>query len=336
MMFADMHCDTLCFGYRDGVERIYDGEGMQSLRKMHAAGQLLQFFAVYFPGEQGFRRMFGKPDGKGGRLVPEDADFYREARQNLLTAVKAHSDIAAMAGNAADVRRNHAGGRVSAVLTIEDGRLLQGELTRLGDWQRDGVRAVGLLWNRENCLGYPNSADPVENAKGLKPFGCEAVEEMERLGMLVDVSHLNDGGTRDVLRIARRPFIASHSGARAVTSHPRNLPDELIRGIAEQGGIGGVNFFQTFAVPDGAADTETRVLHLVLHLQHMFRVGGEDYPAIGTDFDGFEGTPEIGRPEQMELLFSALSRAGFHERQIEKIAYGNVLRVMEELDGFAG
>ena len=133
----------------------------------------------------------------------------------------------------------------------------------------------------------------------------------------------------DVARYSMKPFIASHSNCRELTAHPRNLTDEMIRILSEKGGVAGLNFCPDFVVPRGAQPDST-VGYLASHVLYMLKVGGEDCIALGTDFDGVGGHLEISHPTQMERLFDALHKKGLTQRQLDKFASGNVLRVMRE------
>ena len=320
--YADMHCDTLLATEQEGEERLYYTEsGMQSISLMHDAGQLLQFFAVFFPPHE-------NPAESPERLQAEDEAYFERLRARLLRQVSLHGDVISMAYSAEDVTRNRAAGRASAFLTVEDGRFVQGKMEKLAWLKEQGVTAIGLTWNGENCFGYPNSRDPEVMQKGLTGFGREAIAEMERLGILVDVSHLSDGGFFDVAALSGKPFIASHSNCRAVRPHPRNLTDEMIRLLAEAGGVAGLNLAPGFVAPDGESETAE---YLADHVLHMMNVGGEDVIAIGADFDGTGGKMQISRPPQMQLLFDELRRRGMTQRQLDKLASENVLRVLESL-----
>ena len=144
------------------------------------------------------------------------------------------------------------------------------------------------------------------------------------------MSHLSDGGFYDVAKISKKPFVATHSDCRALAAHPRNLTDEMIRILAEKGGVSGINFAPAF-LDDTPGNEESRVSDMVRHVKHFIEVGGEDCVGIGTDFDGIRGHLEVGEPGQLALLFDALENAGITPRQIDKIASGNVLRVMKEV-----
>ena len=165
------------------------------------------------------------------------------------------------------------------------------------------MKIFGITWNFENELGYPNSRDPEIMAKGLKEKGIEAVEECGRLGILVDVSHLSDGGFMDVARYSKLPFIATHSNSRSVTDVPRNLTDEELRILADHGGVAGLN------------------------LCPEFLTAGEDVLAIGSDFDGIGGKLEIPSPDYFYLLRDALEKNGIKQSVLDKMWYENAERI---------
>ena len=231
--------------------------------------------------------------------------------------------------NANDIRTNMSAGLSSAVLTMEDGRAVDSSLDRLRQFYDQGFRAIALTWNMENCFGYPNSRDPEKMSLGLKSFGKDAVRYMQELGILVDVSHLSDGGFWDVAELCQKPFIASHSNCRALSPHPRNLTDEMIRALADKGGVAGLNFLPGFVEADTNADYSSAT-SIAKQARHMADVGGIECVAIGTDFDGFSGGAEISDCTKMDLLFTALEKEGFTSRQLELIARDNILRVMDD------
>jgi membrane dipeptidase len=154
---------------------------------------------------------------------------------------------------------------------------------------------------------------------------------MEELGMIIDVSHLGDAGIWEILDIVdlHTPVIASHSNARAVTGHPRNLTDQMLRGIAEHGGVTGINFCADFLAEDGNA--VSRIKDMVRHVQYIYNVAGIDAIGLGTDFDGIDDRLEINGAGEMQKLADALSAAGFTIGEIEKIFWRNALRVYEEV-----
>ncbi len=316
--YLDLHCDTLELGFLKKKEDIYDmPEGMLDIRRMKEAGMYGQFFAIFFP-----------PQGREWML--EDEIYYQSLKDLFYRSLDRHGDCIAFAGCAAEAEKNHHKGKMSAFLTIEDGRHVQGKLSNIQRFYQDGVRLISLTWNYENCFGAPNSKDRTIMEKGLTTFGCEAVRYMNELGMLIDVSHLSDGGFYDAVRLSKKPLVASHSNARALCPHPRNLTDDMIHSLAEIGGVAGVNFYGAFLQKDAKTE-ESTIAGLIAHIRHMIKLGGEDFVALGTDFDGISGKLEIGSPSEMEKLFEQLKKEGFSERQIEKIAYKNVLRLIKDV-----
>ena len=186
-----------------------------------------------------------------------------------------------------------------------------------------------LMWNYENCIGYPNSREASVMEKGLKPFGIETVRRMGELGMIVDVSHASDGTFSDILRCAKGPVVASHSNCRALKAHPRNLTDEMIRGLAEVGGGAGLNFYGPFLGTEDASLID----EMTAHVLHMIRHGGEDFPMIGTDFDGFDGIERLDIPgvEYMERLWEALRKKGVSASRLDKLWSKNALRILKSI-----
>ena len=326
MRYVDMHCDTLLHSLSDG--EIWSREdSMLDVSRMVTAGQGTQFFAVFFPPlPDGTKH----PPGMEPPVFPYDDDeLFRRATEILFDAVAAHSDVIGLAYNAADIKRLNAERRCAAVLTIEDGRFVNGDMDKLRMLYNTGVRTMSLTWNHANCFGYPNSPDSAIMNSGLTGFGKDAVREMNDLGMLIDVSHLSDGGFRDIIELSKKPVSATHSNCRALCGHRRNLTDEMIRALANKGGVSGLNFCPDFLTEDGLQ--LCRIEDLCRHVLHFIAVGGEDCVGLGTDFDGISGTFEVGQPSEMYMLFDALGKKGLSERQIEKFAYGNVLRLMSDV-----
>jgi len=321
MKYIDMHCDTL-MPFADGVPyNIHRSSGMVDFEKLKAGGCTAQFFAMFLPGPHHWVRV--------NRPPMADWDYIKTLCAGFYSNLRACSDQIAFAGSWEDWRRNEAAGKMSAFLTIEDGRPVGGDMTNLTTFYDLGVRLISLTWNTENCFGYPNSKDPEIMGRGLKDFGLEALGVMNDLGIVIDVSHLSDGGFYDVAKYSKKPFVASHSNCRAVTGHVRNLTDDMIRLLGDTGSVSGVNFAPDFCTPDGNREYGS-VEDLVRHITHFVRVGGVDCVGVGTDFDGYLGKNEITDASRMQLLFDALHKAGFTDGQIEKIAYKNVARVIRE------
>ena len=231
---------------------------------------------------------------------------------------------------AEDLKNAHLSAGVHSILSIEGGEALEGSISALRMFHRLGVRLITLTWNHANEL-----ADGITEGRGagLTDFGKAAVSEMERLGILIDVSHLSEAGFWDVDSCTKYPYVASHSCAKTLCSHPRNLTDDQIRAIAEKGGCIGVNFYPEFLSDNGICGME----RLAEHIEYMIDVGGEDAVGLGSDFDGVDRLPEgICGVESMKHLAALLSGRGMTDRCLEKIFYGNFYRVFSEVLGRNG
>ena len=324
MKFIDMHCDTLLklfFAAGKGAN-LYDFEPASvDFRRMEAGGQLAQFFAVFLLPQEMLNME--------GVTAPPDMEYIETLRNLLLSNIERHTDIMALAVSAEEILENEKAGKISAVLSMEDSRAVDGKLDNVKLFYDMGFRAMSLTWNAPNCFGSPNSTDAKINMQGLTAFGKTAVEYMQELGILVDVSHLSDGGFYDVAAICKKPFIATHSNARSLCPHQRNLTDDMIRVIGNAGGVTGLNFCPAFLNKNISCNDSTAAL-LAKHARHIANVGGVSCVALGSDFDGFEGNLEIEDCAKLHLLEGALREEGFAEAEIEQIFYKNVLRVMKD------
>ncbi len=315
MRYIDMHADTIT-DLEDG-ETLKDNSKMVDLAGLRNAGCLVQCFSAFVP---------------TGRFPEEERDklswneYKRIAGRFAETAESYPDDLRRIYGYS-DIEECIADGKTGILLTIEDGGVLGDDPEKIKEAYDDGVRLVTLTWNFSNALGNPNSTDPAEMAKGLNRFGFEALEIFEDLGIAIDVSHLSDGGFWDVYKNTKKPFTASHSDSRALIDHPRNLTDEMIRAIAEKGGIVGLNYWGKLLSEDGAS----RVSDMAAHAKHIWNVGGEDVLALGSDLDGISGELEISSPAGIEKLYDALVKAGFPETVIEKMWTGNALRFFKDI-----
>lgn len=323
MKYIDMHCDTLMLAWMKKQADVYDHpEMMVDIKRLVKGGCKAQFFAIFLPSPRMKVQM--------GLEAMNDDDYITQLSDILRNTLEHHPGEIARAVSLADILENERTGKVSAVLTMEDGRSVDGRMEKLEHYYDMGVRVIGLTWNQENCFGAPNSPDASIMAKGLTGFGKDAIVRMNELGMGIDVSHLSDGGFWDVAELTKKPFFATHSNCRSLNPHPRSLTDEMIRVLADKGGVMGVNFCPEFLIGD-TENTCTTCDMLTAQLRHMIKVGGEDCAAIGTDFDGINGKLEIGSAHQMPMLFTALERAGFTPAEIEKIAFRNVERVLADV-----
>lgn len=217
-----------------------------------------------------------------------------------------------------DYIANKNNNRLSAFLTIEEGGIIDGKVERLEELYNKGVRAITLTWNYENCIGYPNSGYKFKDY-GLKPFGIEVVEKMNDLGIIVDVSHLSDAGFNDVYKYSKKPFMATHSNSRAMHEHCRNLTDEMVKKLADKGGITGINFCGVFLQKENVS----KIDDMITHIRHLINVGGLEIVGLGTDFDGIDGELEIKGAGDIHILAEAMEKNKFTSKEIEAVCYKN-------------
>ena len=326
MKYIDLHCDTLCMAFETQDKNIFDRpQFMVDIKRLKQAGVLAQFFAMYMPPQDWIHNI---------KADCTDDMFIDELYATLCDAIAQHSDDIAWAKNTIDMENNAKQGKVSAFLTIEDGRSVDGSFEKFDRYYNMGVRLVSLTHNFENCFGYPNSTDSKIMSAGLKPFGKEAVEYMNDKGIIIDVSHLSDGGFWDVMELSKKPVVASHSCARALTPHQRNLTDDMIKAMADKGGVCGINFCPVFVTDEdytkGSYVEHSKLGDIVRHVMHLYNIGGSDFVAIGTDFDGIGGKLDIASPLDMDKLFDALLKNGMNAVDVEKIACKNAERLIRE------
>jgi membrane dipeptidase len=218
-------------------------------------------------------------------------------------------------------------GRVAAMLSIEGADVIEGKIGMLRVFHRLGVRMVGLVHSLRNEL-----ADGVADHRtggGLSELGVQAVEELDRLGVLIDVSHLSDAGYWDLLKVAKGPVMASHSNARAVCNHPRNMTDEMIQAMADRGGVMGMNFAPGFVHP-----TRATLEGVVDHVDYIVALVGPDHVGLGSDFDGIPYTPEgLEDVTRIPGITRELVKRGYSEEDIGKILGGNHLRLFKQVVG---
>ncbi len=317
MNLIDMHCDTFWKLMEENeCSNLRENKYCVDMKKMKHAGCIAQFFACFI-----FVRQFNGDYEAGyeyalSMIERAKQEFYQNNTEIALATTKQ------------ELLLNQRENKISAFLTIEEGGIIAGKHKRLETLYEQGIRLMTLLWNQENCIGFPNSKDPMIMSQGLKPFGREIVERMNELGMIIDVSHLSDGGFWDVIRLSDSPIVASHSNARELCNHPRNLSDDMIKALATRGGIAGVNFYPYFLNGQDKAGIQ----EIVSHIRYMLHVGGEDFVSLGTDFDGFDdANNEIAHLGEIEQLYNALKKEGITERQIEKIWSGNIMRIINDI-----
>lgn len=327
MKVVDMHCDTIL--------AIHDlkakGENCSllennlniDLKKMQKGNYLLQNFAMFVHLKQN-----DNPVLKAHQLID---CYYNELEkyQDMIKPVFSYQDIV----------DNEKNGLMSAMLTLEEGAVVYHDLAMLRNYYRLGVRMITLTWNFPNGIGHPNFTSTghfedmyhINTKDGLTPFGIEYIKEMERLGIIIDVSHLSDAGFYDVYNNTTKPFVASHSNARSICKAARNMSDDMIKKLASRGGVMGINFCGDFLVEKSGGHARSCIDDMVKHILYIRDLVGIDYIGLGSDFDGIEQNLELENCSQMDKLKNALLKAGLTNEEIEKVFYQNVLRVYQNV-----
>ncbi|MCM1258405.1 MAG: dipeptidase [Roseburia sp.] len=323
MFIADLHCDTLSALYTK--ERLGESVNLMEndlqldVKKMERGNYILQNFAVFVDW------------GEEEPYVCAKEQIRLFSQQTKLCEGKLRQ-----ARTFQEMEENARKGIISAVLTLEEGEICQGDLRKLEEMYQFGARMMTFTWNYENSLASPANPDdrrtPVRGQGGLTEIGIAFLEKMEELGMIVDVSHLSDEGIADVLKYSKKRIAASHSNSRSLCSHPRNLRDEQIRSIAEKGGIIGVNYYGSFLTEKETGGVYfSRVEDIARHMEHMVQTGGIGCVGLGSDFDGMDDNLELKGAFAMELLWEALRKRGFTESEVEAVCYKNVWEFYREM-----
>ena len=313
MRIIDMHCDTLIEGWRKPERSFYDGDTSINLKLLKENGSLLQFFAMYL--------------SRNEMKTMDSYDILKGIYGYYQTQMEKYSDIIKPVYSAQDVLENEKKGLLSSLLTVEDGVFIDGKIERVQEVYDMGVRLITLMWNFENSVGFPCSDEPEAHLKGLKPFGIEVVEKMNELGMIIDVSHMSEGGFYDVARYSKKPFVASHSCARALCNHRRNLTDDQLRTIGNAGGIAGVNFECSFLKEGSNCATYDQIIE---HLLYMKDKAGVDAVGFGSDFDGIDDNGELENYSGFTTLLERME-GKFTYDEIDKICRENALRVIKDV-----
>ena len=305
----DLHCDTI-MKLLDNPNSgdLYRNTWKIDIEKLQKAHSKVQDFALFIN--------LGETNDSYGR--------YEEMRNLCTTQIHLYGEHIQHVLSYQDVESVYKSGKIGALMSIEEGGVLGGDLDKLKQAYQDGVRLITLTWNYPNGLGEPHCG---EQHKKLTPKGIEFVEAMQDLGIIVDCSHLNDAGTEQLDDILDVPFVASHSNAREVTAHTRNLPDNLIKLIANKGGVIGLNFAQSFL----GTSPVSRIEDIVKHGLYLINKGGEDVVALGTDFDGIKPNTEIKDASEMYRLYDAFKEAGLSVEQCEKLFWKNADRLLKEI-----
>ncbi|WP_434565101.1 dipeptidase [Thermoanaerobacterium thermosaccharolyticum] len=309
-MFVDFHCDTLYLIEKDNRDITKKNDkGHIDLIRLDEGMVHLQVFATFVEPE------YMRKDAAAKTLKMIDKLYQLMEKTDKIKLI--------LSGK--DVEEAKSENKLGALLSIEGGEALEGDLSLLRMFYKLGVRAMTLTWSLRNDLGdgILGSSD-----YGLTSFGKDVIKEMNRLGMIVDVSHLNERGFWDAINICEKPLIASHSDCKALCRHPRNLSDEQIKAIADKGGVIGINFCPNFLRDDDNASIED----VLDHIEHIVNLVGINHVGFGSDFDGIEKTP-LGLDDAASFpkILDGLKKRGFKDDEINSISHDNFERIIREI-----
>jgi membrane dipeptidase len=341
-------------GLESGTDQRSPDALMTDMARLHQGRVGAQFWSVYIPSEV--------TGDAAIRETIEEIDIVKRL-------VKAYPNDLALAVTADDVVRIHKTGRVASLIGIEGGHQIGGNLAALRLFYELGARYMTLTHFKNDEWADSATDDPKYH--GLTDFGRTVVHEMNRLGMLIDLSHVSDDTMRDALKVSKAPVIFSHSSARALDDHPRNVPDDILKLTAQNGGVVMVNFypgyvsdaFRKWNAEESAEEARLKSLYIgrpkqrdaaleawkqanpkppvtvaqvADHVDYIAKVAGYDHVGIGGDLDGIETAPEgLGTVSGYPLLFAELIRRGWSDQNLAKLAGGNVLRVMRQAEAVA-
>lgn len=289
MFIADTHCDTLYAMARHPGEKL-----MITPELLRQGGVTLQTLALW--------------------TGPKGADADALAEEELAQLPRLTAAGLRQVDDPAQAKE----GECCFMLSIEGGELFQSDLASVQRWHERGVRMAAISWNNPTRIAQPAKSGSRE---GLSDYGVQVIREMQRVGMAVDVSHLNEAGYWDLFRKGDRPPMASHSCVRSLCDHFRNLTDEQLRAMIQNGGYVGVNFYPHFLSRDGQATVRT----VAEHIDYICQMGGEKIVGFGSDFDGIEVCPDgLENAGQIPALLEELRRMGYSEDAIAGVAGGNL------------
>lgn len=306
------------------------GKIQTDIPRMKEGGLNVEFFSIYVAAK------YAKEGGSARRAMEMIDGVYEQVRR--------HPESLDMASGVDDIRRIHKSGKIAALMGIEGGHAIEDSLAALRLFYKLGVRYMTLTHTNTN--NWADSAGGIGNPpekrhNGLSEFGKEVVREMNRLGMMVDISHVGDETFWKVIETTQSPVIASHSSCRALTNVPRNLTDDMLKAVGKNGGVVMVNFYNGFINTDYAkpgmpyptktADTATLEM-LMQHFEHAIQVAGIDHVGIGSDFDGVDGMLPPGMEDISKLptITYELLKRGHSEADVKKVLGENLLRVLAE------
>jgi membrane dipeptidase len=309
---VDGHIDTLLELVNGKVTGIGEPNNVihVDLPRMKKGGVNVQLFAAFI-----------EPAYKPERALKRSLQLV----SRMLKEIEGNQEEIALALSFNDIEKINAKGKIAAIISIEGGEAISGDLEVLYALYKLGVRSIGLTWNERNDIAEGVGEKHAHG--GLTSFGHDVVKEMNRLGMVVDVSHMTEKSFWGVIEASEKPIIASHSNAYSVCAHLRNLKDDQIKALAQNGGVMGMNFAPPFIAKENA-----NIDKLIAHIDHIAGLVGTDHIGLGSDYDGIPSTPEgLEDISTLPRITQALLDKGYEELDIKKILGGNFMRVLRDI-----
>lgn len=314
---VDGHCDSLgdlTNGKRD--LRGNSDTGHWDLVRARQGHIGLQFFAAYIESE--YKPILAL---QRGLMHLEAARRFIDENKDEVFLIMNRDDLDRLVTNRLDLSNP-----IGLLLHVEGGEILGESLEMVDIIYRLGVRSLGLTWNERNAIA--DGVGELDSRGGLSNFGKKVINRMNSLGMIVDVSHINEAGFWDVIQYSDKPIIASHSCARSLCDHRRNLNDDQLKAIAECNGVVGINFCQDFLCENGKASIDD----VIRHICYIAEIAGVDAVGFGSDYDGIPSTPSgLEDVSKFPYLIDKLMQRGFTSLDIEKICHRNFVRVIEDV-----
>lgn len=298
MQLFDLHCDTIT-QYTANKEDFFCKDTMVSVNELSKFQRYVQAIAIFVPDD---------------RRGPAAEEYFNQHYAWFKHLMEKNKDVVEQINCFADIDRVTKAGKMGAMLAIEGAAALGGKLENVQRLYDCGVKMMTLTWNGDNEL-----ASGHDTQKGFTPFGRDAVKEMERVGMIVDASHLNDVGFWELCEFAEKPFLETHSNIRSVCGHRRNVTEERFAEYVKRGGIIGLNLCQRFIIPEGPAVAD----ELFKHVYRMLELGGENVVACGSDFDGASIDESLNTPVKFAGFADYMLQHGISESVVNKIMFEN-------------
>lgn len=304
--------------------------GQIDYARMRQGGFVGGLFAVFVPPAHYVAQMLNIPLEQAQRLTAREIT---ERQMALLRHLVDRSrGRARLCLNATEIESSIRDDAIAMVMHIEGAAALDAELSQLEGWYQSGLRSIGPFWNLPNAFGegisgsFPGSPD---SGPGLTPAGRRLIQACNRLGIMLDVSHMNQKAFFDTAELSDAPLVASHSNAHALCPQPRNLTDAQLAAIAASDGLVGVNFGNAFLREDGRRSSDTPLSQVVRHIDYLIEKLGEDRVGFGSDFDGTQTPDALSDVAALPALIDALRQAGYPDALLEKLCWRNWLRVLE-------